>query len=51
VERAIPSVVIRAATAVLCTNKGTPNKEGETNGHSQGDATIGWPFLKQFTLP
>ncbi|MBO5533447.1 MAG: dienelactone hydrolase family protein [Fibrobacter sp.] len=37
--------------AVLCTNKGTPNKEGETNGHSQGDATIGWPFLKQFTLP
>ena len=36
---------------VLCINKGTPNKEGETNGHSQGDATIGWPFLKQFTLP
>ena len=20
-------------------------------GHAQGDASIGWPFLKQFTLP
>ena len=28
---------------VLCTKQG--------GGHEQGDANIGWPFLKQFTLP
>lgn len=28
---------------VLCTN--------EDGGHDQGDASIGWPFLKQFKLP
>ena len=28
---------------VLCTNEG--------GGHDQGDASIGWPFLKQFKLP
>jgi polyhydroxybutyrate depolymerase len=28
---------------VLCTKQG--------GGHEQGDGKIGWPFLKQFTLP
>ena len=28
---------------VLCTKQG--------GGHEQGDGNIGWPFLKQFTLP
>ncbi|MCQ2053786.1 MAG: feruloyl esterase [Fibrobacter sp.] len=34
---------------VLCTNKSTNNHNGK--GHDQGDGTVGWPFLKQFTLP
>jgi len=28
---------------VLCTKQG--------GGHEQGDGNVGWPFLKQFTLP
>lgn len=34
---------------VLCTDKSTNNHSG--NGHDQGDGTVGWPFMKQFTLP
>ena len=34
---------------VLCTNKSTNNHSG--SGHDQGDGTVGWPFLKSFTLP
>ena len=33
---------------VLCTDK---NADGNGNGHDQGNAKIGWPFLKSFTLP
>lgn len=33
---------------VLCTDK---NADGNGSGHDQGNAKIGWPFLKQFTLP
>ncbi len=34
---------------VLCTNKSTNNHNG--SGHDQGDGTVGWPFLKSFTMP
>ena len=34
---------------VLCTDKNTNTHNGK--GHDQGDGTVGWPFLKQFTLP
>ena len=39
---------------VLCTNKGVGGggfMGGGADGHAQGDGKIGWPFLKQFTLP
>ncbi len=32
---------------VLCVDK---NAGGNGNGHDQGNASIGWPFLKQFEL-
>ncbi|WP_407442506.1 PHB depolymerase family esterase [Fibrobacter sp.] len=34
---------------VLCTDKSTNNHNGSS--HDQGDGTVGWPFLKSFTLP
>ena len=37
---------------VLCIDKELPPEENpKLNKHIQGDPTIGWPFLKQFTLP
>lgn len=33
----------------LCTNMGTASCSG--NGHDAGCPRIGWPFLKQFTMP
>lgn len=37
---------------VLCVNKGIDGGAfAGPDGHAQGDAKIGWPFLKQFTLP
>ena len=39
---------------VLCVDKNVGGGGffgGGSNGHAQGDGKIGWPFLKQFTLP